>query len=71
MYIEASDHACPHLREQRVATEARPVASPPQASCPFGAGRAVEEPVRPASRRAAVGGWWAFAAEARAMTATA
>ena len=72
MYLEASDHACPHLREQR-AIEVKPAAAPasPQASCPFEAGRAPAEPLRLAPTNRSVGGWWAFAAEARAMMATA
>ena len=70
MYLEAAENACPHLREQR-ATETTPViaAPSPQTRCPFGAGRAPAEPLRLASASSGVGGWWAFAAEARAATA--
>lgn len=70
MYIESSDHACPHLREQRAAeTRPAPAVPAPQAGCPFGRGAA--EPLRLASASAGTGGWWAFAAQARAMTARA
>ena len=72
MYLEASDHACPHLREQSVTAAQPTLASPSsQASSPFGAGRATAEPLRPASAGGNAGGWWAFAAEARTMTAAA
>ena len=72
MYLEASDHACPHLREQRqTETRLATVALPPQAGCPFGAGRAPAEPPRLAPTVARAMGWWAFAAEARSLGATA
>ena len=70
MYLEATEHACPHLREQRTA-EVKPAVSPSrEAGCPFGAARAPAEPLL-ASAGGSAGGWWAFAAQARAMTASA
>ena len=70
MYLAASDHACPHLHEMRLA-EVRPAIVEPSAAsgCPFGAGRAAAELPRPASTVAHGGGWWAFKAEAIAMSA--
>ena len=63
MYIEASDHACPHLREQ-TRVETKPIFAPTAQECPFAAGRAAAEPLHVVQASAGIGGWWAFCSQA-------
>lgn len=64
MFIEASDHGCPHLRETRRAEAAPTLASPARAECPFGTERAAPEPLRSVSASAGIVGWWAYCSQA-------
>ena len=72
MYLEASDHACPHLREtHRAKVEAAAaIEHGRSASGPLNGDRASSEHLGLVAATASVGGgWWAFKAEALAMAA--